>query len=184
METLILQHRNSLLNLHPSFRRDFIDKIHWSERMVGIKGARGAGKTTLCLQYINENFGISTNCLYVSMDNVFFPYRNLIELADEFVKRGGTHLFIDEVHKYPNWIPELKNIYDMFPILNVVFTGSSVLQLNNSIADLSRRAVMHHLSGLSFREYLQIETGKKLPVYSLSDIIEKHEEIAYHLVSE
>lgn len=184
METLILQHRTSLQNLKLNFRRDLIDKIHWKERLVGIKGARGVGKTTLCLQYITENYGISNECLYVSMDNVLFPYNNLIELADEFVKRGGTHLFIDEIHKYPNWIRELKNIYDLYPSLQVVFTGSSVMQLNHSVADLSRRAVMHNMVGLSFREYLQIETGKTLPAFTVQEIIKSHEEIAFNLLRE
>lgn len=183
METLISHHRQLLTNLRASFRRGLLDKIHWNERMVGIKGARGVGKTTLCLQRIKEQFGIDKSCLYVSMDNVLFPYKNLLQLAQEFTQKGGTHLFIDEIHKYPNWIAELKNIYDLYPDLHVVFTGSSVLQLDNSKADLSRRAVMYAMPGLSFREFLEIETQKDFPAYSLSELLSQHEEIAYRIAA-
>lgn len=184
MDSLITKHRQLLANLNVSFRRPFIDQVHWTERMVGIKGARGVGKTTLCLQYISENYGISPECLYVSMDNVYYPFSSLLELAEEFWQRGGKHLFIDEIHKYPNWIPELKNIYDSYPDLRVVFTGSSVLQLDNSVADLSRRVVLQNMQGLSFREFIENETGKKLDKYSLSEILKSHESIAYEIVSQ
>jgi len=184
MESLITKHRQILANLQVSFRRPFIDQIHWKERMIGIKGARGVGKTTLCLQYIVEKYGINNECLYVSMDNVFFPFANLIEMAEKFWQRGGKHLFIDEIHKYPNWISELKNIYDSFPGLQVIFTGSSVLQIDNSVADLSRRVIIQTLYGLSFREYLEIETGKKFQKYTLNEILHSHEEIAFKIISE
>jgi len=184
MESLITNHRQALANLQISFRRPFIDQIHWEERMIGVKGARGVGKTTLCLQYIAEKYGISNECLYVSMDNVFYPFATLIELAEKFWQRGGKHLFIDEIHKYPNWITELKNIYDSFPSLQVVFTGSSVLHIDNSIADLSRRVIIQTLHGLSFREFLEIETGKQFPKITLSEILKSHEAIAFKLISE
>jgi len=184
MDTLIAQHRQLLANLDTGFSRPIMNSIFWNERLIGIKGARGVGKTTLCLQYIKATYGIGAECLYVSMDNAFFPYPSLLELAEVFVKKGGKHLFIDEIHKYPNWITELKNIYDLYPKLQVVFTGSSVLQLDNSIADLSRRAVMYPMNGLSFREFLQIETGKTFPAYSLSEILNSHEQIAFNIISE
>lgn len=184
MESLITKHRQLLANLKVSFRRLFIDQIHWNERLLGIKGARGVGKTTLCLQYIAENYGIAPECLYVSMDNVFFPFSSLYELAEKFYQRGGKHLFIDEIHKYARWIPELKNIYDAFPDLKVVFTGSLLLQLDHSIADLSRRAIIQTLNGLSFREFIEIETGKKLKTYSLSEILNSHETIAFDLLAQ
>jgi len=183
MEQLILRYRLSLANLKTSFRRKLMDKIQWKERLIGIKGARGVGKTTFCLQYIKEVYGLDTACLYVSMDDVAFPFESLLELAEAFTMRGGTHLFIDEIHKYPNWIAELKNIYDQYPQLQIVFTGSSVLQLDNSVADLSRRAVMYIMNGLSFREFLEIETGKNFQSYSLNEILSAHETIAFEIIS-
>jgi len=183
MESLISKHRQLLANLQVSFRRPFIDRIHWKERMIGIKGARGVGKTTLCLQYIAEKYGISNECLYVSMDNVSFPFATLIELAEKFYQQGGKHLFIDEIHKYPNWIAELKNIYDSYPTLQVIFTGSSVLQIDNSIADLSRRVIIQTMQGFSFREFLEIETSEKFPKFALSEILKSHENIAFEIIS-
>jgi len=184
MEQLILRHRQLLANLQISFSRNLINQIHWNERLTGIKGARGAGKSTLCLQYIKQTYGIDSSCLYVSMDDVSFPYSDLLQLAQTFSMTGGKHLFIDEIHKYPNWVSELKNIYDLYPQLRIVFTGSSVLQLDHSKADLSRRAVMYNLHGLSFREFLEIETGKKFKTYTLQEILYGHENIVYQIVTE
>jgi uncharacterized protein len=124
MEQLILRHQQKLANLKTIFRRDLIDQLFWSERLIGLKGARGSGKTTLILQHIKETFNHSDKCLYVSMDEVSFPYKNLVELAEIFSQRGGRYLFIDEIHKQPEWIRQLKNIYDTFTDLHVVFTGS------------------------------------------------------------
>jgi uncharacterized protein len=183
MEQLILRHRQLLANLQTSFTRTFTTKIDWNDRLIGIRGSRGVGKTTLCLQHILLNFGISANCLYVTLDDVLFPYNNLLDLAKDFSGRGGTHLFIDEIHKYPRWIAELKNIYDFYPDLHIVFTGSSVLHLDNSTTDLSRRALMYTMPGLSFREFLEIETKKSLPVFSLAEILANHEHIAFQLIS-
>lgn len=184
METLVKRHKQQLANLRPTFRRQRIDEIQWNERLVGIKGERGVGKTTLCLQRIKEHFADSNQCLYVSLDDVSFPFASLLELAERFSQRGGTHLFIDEIHKYPNWMLELKNIYDIFPDLSVVFTGSSVLHLDHSKADLSRRAVMYQLNGLSFREFLQIQSGKTFEKYSFAELIANHEKITFDIVSQ
>jgi uncharacterized protein len=183
VEQLFIKNRILLSNLNPLFRRGLLDKIAWNERLIGIKGARGIGKTTLILQRIKENFAFSDECLYVNMDDLNFPYSNLVELADVFSKNGGRYLFIDEIHKQNLWIQQLKNIYDTYQQLNIVFTGSSILELDNSKADLSRRAVMYNMRGLSFREYLELESSYKFECISLNEIITNHEKISAEIVS-
>ena len=138
--------------------------------MFGIVGPRGVGKTTLILQHIKENHSVS-DTLYVSMDDLYFANHSLLDTADEFYKDGGKFLFIDEIHKYPEWSRTLKNIYDNYHDLNVVFTGSSVLDILKGNADLSRRATLLYLQGLSFREYLQFFYHITVPVLSLDDIL-------------
>jgi predicted AAA+ superfamily ATPase len=164
------------------FIRSIIDKISWEARLIGIKGPRGVGKTTLLLQYIKKNLPIDHSTLYVSLDNIWFAQNNLVDLVDDFAKRGGKYLFLDEVHKYPNWSIEIKNIYDDFPELKVVFTGSSMLEILNARADLSRRAVIYHMQGLSFREYLAIKTGQEFAVHSLEEIIANHVSISREIL--
>ena len=155
-----------LVNLE--FVRYKYSTIDWSLRMVGLVGPRGVGKSTLVLQHILQNKN-SQKALYVSADRSYFAQHTLVEVASDFVKEGGTHLYIDEIHKYQNWSSELKEIYDGHPSLQVMFTGSSVFDLLKGQADLSRRAVMYSMQGLSFREYLMMFYGIKFPVYSLSD---------------
>ncbi len=142
---LFTKHIKAINGLKTRFRSNFHDKIQWNERLVGIKGARGVGKTTFILQHIHETFGLSRDCLYVSLDDIAFPYENLVQLAEEFEKSGGKYLFLDEIHKYVNWSQELKNIYDSFLDLHVVFTGSSILDILKGKADLSRRAVVYRM---------------------------------------
>ena len=157
--------------------RDFINTIDWNDRLIGIKGSRGVGKTTLLLQYIKKNFKPDNSVLYVSLDNFWFAENRLYHLADLFYKKGGRFLAIDEVHRYPDWSRELKNIYDDFPELQTVYTGSSLLHLHTSKSDLSRRAVMYGMNGLSFREFLFFETKIKFPILKITDIFENHTEI-------
>lgn len=183
MELLYSNHFRKLANLKPTFRRNFIDEVDWSEQLVGIKGARGVGKTTLLLQYIKETYGNSRECLYVSLDDVTFSYKNIVELAADFWNKGGKVLFFDEVHKYSNWSQELKNIYDTYPGLKVVFTSSSLLHIHSGSADLSRRAVVYQMYGLSFREFLEIETGNKFEKYTIEQIISEHTNIVTQLVA-
>lgn len=165
-----------------TFIRSMIDKISWEARLIGIKGPRGVGKTTLLLQYIKKNLPIDHSTLYVSLDNIWFAQNSLVDLVDDFVKRGGKYLFLDEVHKYPNWSIEIKNIYDDFPDLKIVFTGSSMLEILNARADLSRRAVIYHMQGLSFREFLAIKAGAEFPVINLEDIIANHVSISREVI--
>ena len=122
------------------FVRYLYHEIRWNNRLIAITGARGTGKTTLMLQYIKEHYpGYDNDTLYVSLDNIWFTTHSLFELADEFQKMGGKALFLDEVHKYPSWSREIKNIYDSFPDIKIVFTGSSLLEIHKGEADLSRR---------------------------------------------
>ena len=152
---------------------DFIrykyDEINWNGRLVGIVGPRGVGKSTMVLQHIKQS--TEGHHLYVSADNIYFANHSLIDFADEFIKEGGTHLYIDEIHKYAGWSRELKQIYDMHPSLNLVFTGSSALDIKKGEADLSRRALMYMMQGLSFREYLQLFEGIKTKVFSFDEIL-------------
>lgn len=156
------------------FTRSLMETIRWEARLIGIKGARGVGKTTLILQYIKKNLPINESSLYVSLDNIWFADHTISSLVDQFVKEGGKFLFLDEVHKYANWSKELKNIYDDYPELKIVFTASSLLEILNARADLSRRAIVYTMQGLSYREYLNLKLGLQLPVYSLAAILNGH----------
>jgi predicted AAA+ superfamily ATPase len=164
-----------------SFIRSQMTDIAWEARLIGIKGARGVGKTTLLLQYIKKNLPINEETLYVSLDNIWFTENNLSDLTDSFIKKGGKYLFLDEVHKYPNWAQELKNIYDDYPQLKIVFTGSSLLEILNARADLSRRAIIYTMQGLSYREYLNLILKVEMPILSLEDIVSNHTKLAQDL---
>ncbi|MDR2907134.1 MAG: AAA family ATPase [Bacteroidales bacterium] len=162
----------ALLSLTPlDFKRYLYSEVAWSDRMIGLIGPRGVGKTTLILQYIKENLDVNKT-LYVQADDIYFANHTLVELAEEFSKNRGKYLFIDEVHKYTGWSQALKSIYDYFPQMNVVFTGSSVLDILKGSADLSRRALMFQMQGLSFREYLFLFHHIKIEPYRLQDILE------------
>ena len=162
---------NRLSALSTEYIRDIIHTIPWNSRLLGITGARGTGKSTLLLQYIKLNLPLNGTVLYVSLDDLAFANINLSEFAAAFVQNGGQHLFLDEVHKYPEWVIHLKNIYDSQPGLKITFTGSSLLNILDSRADLSRRALIFKMQGLSFREYLGIKGIYKTEKASLSDIL-------------
>lgn len=170
MKALYQKFETLLLNTTLDFKRYLYNEIAWESRMIGIIGGRGVGKTTMILQRIKEHLSVR-NTLYVSADDMYFSEQRLIDLADVFYKNAGEYLFIDEIHKYANWSQELKNIYDSYPRLKVVFTGSSILDILKGTADLSRRAIIYKLQGLSFREYLKLFHGYEVPVYSLKQII-------------
>jgi predicted AAA+ superfamily ATPase len=170
MRTLYQKFETLLQNTTTDFKRYLYEKVSWDNRMIGIIGARGVGKTTMILQHIKENLD-SKKTLYVSADDMFFGENRLLDLADNFYKNAGEYLFIDEIHKYIDWSRELKNIYDSFPTLKVVFTGSSVLDILKGSADLSRRAIIYKLQGLSFREYLKFFHNYEAEVYSLKQIV-------------
>jgi len=185
MEQIIEKFRKRIANTETIFVRSIMYHINWEARLIGLKGARGVGKTTLLLQYIKLNHSHELDkALYISLDNIWFADNKLINLVDLFVKRGGKYLFLDEVHKYANWSVEIKNIYDDYPELKVVFTGSSLLEILNARADLSRRAVIYNMQGLSFREYLNIELNMNLESYTLDEIILGQAEISKEIVSQ
>jgi predicted AAA+ superfamily ATPase len=178
MEKLFNEQRILLEDTDLKFERYLMDELPWKERLLGIQGFRGVGKTTLLLQYIKKNYSGSEKALYVSLDNFYFADNSLVDFAGSFVAKGGEHLFLDEVHKYKNWAVELKNIYDLYKNLKVTFTASSLLEILNSKADLSRRAVVFFMHGLSFREYLNFVLGTDFKPYGLNDILANHQQIA------
>lgn len=179
MEELFNRYQRISQKIQTDFVRSFMQEVNWNARLIGIKGARGVGKTTLLLQYLKINFTDKRALtLYVSLDSFAFRGKTLLGLADEFVRNGGKHLFLDEVHKYPNWAQELKNIYDDYSELQIVFTGSSLLEILNSRADLSRRVVIYHMQGLSFREYIMLETGIYFAPLTLESILKDHLHLA------
>jgi predicted AAA+ superfamily ATPase len=170
--------------LNASQHRSLLRQIDWKHRLIGIRGPRGVGKTTLMLQHLQANYGTSPSALYLTLDDFYFTENRLIDLARAFEARGGKILYLDEVHKYPhlNWAQEIKNIYDLLPGLKIVFTGSSILKIRNEQADLSRRALVYDLQGLSFREYLNMTLPVSLPAFSLPDVLHKHEELSREVV--
>jgi hypothetical protein len=184
MEILFEKFYKKIDSVSLDFRRSLAGKINWNARLIGIKGARGVGKTTLLLQYIKANLPLDQSTLYVSLDNIWFAENRLSTMTDSFVKQGGKYLFLDEVHKYPNWTQELKNIYDDYPELQVVFTGSSLLEILNSRADLSRRAIVYTLQGLSFREYLGLTQKLEFPEYNLERLLADHVQLARQITSQ
>ncbi len=184
MEALFRDHTRLVHSVNVKYRRYLYGQIDWNNRLTGITGARGTGKTTLLLQHIADNFSEMNKALYVSLDNIWFTKNTLLELVDYFQAHGGTDLFLDEVHRYPNWSIALKNIYDSYPDLKVVFTGSSILEIYRSNADLSRRAVTYNLFGLSFREFLNFENKLNIEPFTLDDILQNHQRIAGMIISQ
>ncbi len=187
MKQLFLAFYRKLEETDMRFERYLKSQIDWSNRLTAITGARGTGKTTMLLQHIKELYGNNPeDVLFVSLDNIYFSANNLYSLADDFYSFGGKELYLDEVHKYPTWAQEIKNIYDDFPKLKVVFTGSSMLQIFKADADLSRRVRHFQLFGLSFREFLIFEglLRKSQTPFSLEEILENHVPIAQKLIRE
>lgn len=173
MEKLFQYSASQIDAVNPEFKRYLWDKINWKNRLIAITGARGTGKTTFLLQYIKENLGERPGeVMYASADDLYFSSHSLVDFAGEFVKRGGKYLFLDEIHKYMNWSKEIKNIYDYFQKLKVVLTGSSALNIYKGTADLSRRAIVYHLQGLSFREFILFKYKHSFPLLSLGDLVE------------
>ena len=176
MEKLFEYSNRLIKEVETSFFRYMHNEINWKSRMIGLIGPRGVGKTTLVLQYIQQNLN-PTETLYVTAEDFYFVDNRITELADTFVKYGGKYLFIDEIHKYKDWAKELKLIYDYHKDLNVVFTGSSVLDIKKGASDLNRRAVMYTMQGLSFREYLKLFHNISASTYSLDDILQHKVEV-------
>ena len=183
MKNLIQQFQARLKTVKVDFRRYLYSEINWNNRLIAIVGARGVGKTTLLLQHIKEQHSDLNEVLYVSLDNLYFGKHILSDFVDEFVKLGGKYLFIDEVHRYPNWSIEIKNIYDNYPELNIVITGSSALDIHKGKGDLSRRIIIYKLNGLSFREFIELKYKINFNTYTLDEITENAIDIAQEINS-
>jgi predicted AAA+ superfamily ATPase len=185
MESLYKTHQYLVEHLNLPIRRKLMDEINWNDRLIGIKGTRGIGKTSFLIQYAKENFSlIEKKCLYVNLNNFYFTAKTIKDFANEFQMKGGKVLLIDEVFKYPNWAWELAYCYDNFPCLQIVFTDSSVLQLKDEHFPLRDKAILYHLRGFSFREFLELQTQSVFDSYSLTEIIENHVDIAKDISSE
>ena len=178
METFYRTHSYLVEHTNAPVRRDLMDEIDWNDRLIGIKGTRGVGKTTFLLQYAKEKLGTDHSCLFINMNNFYFSKYTLVEFAAEFVKRGGKVLLIDQVFKYPEWSHDLRACYEMFPTLKIIFTGSSVMRLKEENPELSGIVKVYYLRGFSFREYLNLQSGNCFRAYTLQEILENHEQIA------
>lgn len=178
MESFYRTHAYLVEHTNAPVRRDLMDEIDWNDRLIGIKGTRGVGKTTFLLQYAKEKFGTDRSCLFINMNNFYFSGHTIIDFAGEFYRRGGKVLLIDQVFKYPNWSEELRLCYESYPNLKIIFTGSSVMRLKEENLDLGDIVKSYNLRGFSFREFLNLQTGMKFRAYSLEELLTSHEQIA------
>lgn len=178
MEAFFRTHAYLVEHTNAPVRRTLMDEINWDDRMIGIKGTRGVGKTTFLLQYAKEKFGAhDKRCLYVNMNNFYFQGKGIADFAGDFVNNGGKVLLIDQVFKQPNWSTELRKCYDSYPNLKIVFTGSSVMRLKEENPELHSIVESYNLRGFSFREYLNLMTGNNFHAYTLDEILHNHEHI-------
>ena len=184
MESFYRTHRYLIEHTDAPVRRGLMDEINWNDRLIGIKGTRGVGKTTFLLQYAKEKFGTDRSCLYLNMNNLYFSQHRLADFADKFVKDGGRVLLIDQVFKYDGWSHELRECYDNYPELRIVFTGSSVMRLNEENPELDGITKVYYLRGLSFREYLNLKSGNHFKAYTLEEILKNHREIAQNILKD
>lgn len=178
METLFRKHQILISQVSLELIRDIIHVISWQKPLVAIRGSRGVGKTTLMRQYIRSHYGVKAGeALYCALDSMYFTTHSLLDLGERFHQLGGKHLFLDEVHKYPHWSKEIKELNDLYPDLKITFTGSSLIQILNADADLSRRVLSYTMEGLSFREYIHFYHKIRIPVCSLPHILDDPDSI-------
>jgi predicted AAA+ superfamily ATPase len=182
----------SLVNIHNALqeqsqntiRRELLDEINWDDRLIGIKGFRGVGKTTFLIDIVKEKFLNDKTCLYVNLNNFYFTKRKIVSFADEFYKTGGKTLILDQIHKYPEWASELRSCFDSFSELKIIFSASPVLRVlegNNELKDIAK---IYHLEGLSFREYINYQSGLNFRRYTLQEILGNHIVIAQEIIQE
>ncbi len=184
MEAFFRTHQHLVEHVNYPIQRELMNEINWNDRLIGIKGSRGVGKTTFLLEYAKENFGPENKeCLYINLNHFYFTEKKLMDFANEFRMKGGKVLLIDQVFKYPEWSKELKYCYDNYPDLKIIFSGSSVMRLKEENPDLSGKAVSYNLRGFSFREFINLTTEKDLPSYTLEEIIKNHQAIAKKICS-
>ena len=178
MEVFFRTHAYLVEHNKATVKRVLMDEIDWSERLIGIKGTRGVGKTSFLLEYAKENYGKEDRkCLYINMNNFYFQGRGLADFAEDFANQGGRVLLIDQVFKQPNWSRELRLCYDRFPQLKIIFTGSSVMRLKEENPEIGGIVKSYNLRGFSFREYLNLMTGENFQPYTLDEIVNNHEHI-------
>jgi hypothetical protein len=183
MEAFFRTHAYLVEHTNATLRRTLMDEINWDDRMIGIKGTRGVGKTTFLLQYAKENFAKGDRqCLYINMNNFYFQSRGIADFAADFVNHGGKVLLIDQVFKQPDWSSELRKCYDRYPELKIIFTGSSVMRLKDENPELNGIVKSYNLRGFSFREYLNIITGRRFKAYDLEEIVSQHESIVKEIL--
>ncbi|MCK9180774.1 MAG: AAA family ATPase [Bacteroides sp.] len=178
MDSFYRTHAYLIEHINAPVRRYLMDEIDWNDRLIGIKGTRGIGKTTFLLQYAKEHFGLDPSCLYINMNNFYFTGNGLKEFVDQFVNNGGKVLLIDQVFKYTNWSKDIRYCYDNYPTLKIIFTGSSVMRLKKENTELRDIVKSYNLRGFSFREFLNLQTGMQFQSYTLDDIIANHKKIA------
>lgn len=184
METLIKTSQRLINAIQMTTYRYLYHQINWTDRLIMIKGARGVGKTTMMLQHIKSVFGATGTALYASCDNLWFSSNRIIDLADWHYNHGGTHLYLDEIHRYKgNWQQELKNIYDSYPDYHIAFTGSSIVHLDSALADLSRRCLPYTMYGLSFREYLEFEGIGDFKPLSLEEVLDSTHKAEWNILN-
>lgn len=177
-------HKSLLEGSKVTIKRELVKSIDWNQKLIAIKGFRGVGKTTFLLDYIRENFRDDSSALYINLNNFYFTKRKISSFADEFAKRGGKVLILDQIQKYPEWSADLRKCVDEIPDLKIIFTSSPVLRIVDGNPDLQGIASVNHLEGLSFREYLNYQTGNNFSHYSFEEIILNHEAIAQEIVSQ
>lgn len=183
MEAFFRTHRYLVEHTNAPVRRILMDEINWNDRMIGIKGTRGVGKTTFLLQYAKENFDVKDRkCLYINMNNFYFQGRGIADFAGEFYHQGGRVLLIDQVFKQPNWSKELRRCYDEHPGLKIVFTGSSVMRLKDENPELNGIVKSYNLRGFSFREFINLMTGSQFQPYTLEEVLNNHEHIVKNIL--
>jgi predicted AAA+ superfamily ATPase len=178
MEAFYKTHTYLVEHVQSPVRRLLMDEIDWTHRLIGIKGSRGVGKTTFLLQYAKENFGTDHHCLYVNFNNFYFTEHTLVEFAGEFCAQGGKTLLLDQIFKYENWSKELRECYERYPELHIVFSGSSVMRLKEENIDIKDIVASYNLRGFSFREFLNLQTGTNFTSYNLDEIMRNHVQIA------
>ena len=178
MEAFYKTHTYLVEHVQSPVRRLLMDEIDWTHRLIGIKGSRGVGKTTFLLQYAKEHFGTDRSCLYVNFNNFYFTEHTLVEFAEQFCAQGGKTLLLDQIFKYENWSKELRECYDRFPDLHIIFSGSSVMRLREENIDIKDVVASYNLRGFSFREFMNHEAKTAFQSYTLEEIINNHVQIA------
>jgi uncharacterized protein len=183
MESFYRTHKYLVEHVQTHVQRQLMKEIDWNDRLIGIKGSRGVGKTTFLLEYAKQKFGTDRSCLYINMNQLYFTQHSLVEFAKDFCQHGGKTLLIDQVFKSPEWSKELRAIYDQCPDLHIVFSGSSVMRLKEENPDLVDIVHSYNLRGFSFREFLNFMAETDFPVYSLDEILSNHEQLAAEILA-